>query len=130
MTGRLSGLLRNVNPSTSGAKAEQLSGKYIQRQGYKVIARNARYKAGEIDLIAEKDDQRIFIEVKYRKDNRHGAATEFVDLKKQQKLIKAALQWIQDHDPEMNYAYRFDVMTMEGSANSINWIQNAFEAHF
>lgn len=57
----------------TGARGEQLAAEHLRRRGYAVIARNARTRHGEIDLIAFEpaSDARhsalVFVEVKTRR---------------------------------------------------------------
>jgi putative endonuclease len=49
-----------------GGRGENLAAKYFQDQGYQLIARNCRVGRREIDLIACRDEELVFIEVKTR----------------------------------------------------------------
>ena len=51
-----------------GARGERLAGKYLRRQGYRVLQRNARLRLGEADLVCESPDRRdiVICEVKTR----------------------------------------------------------------
>lgn len=50
-----------------GGRGEELTAAYFRRQGYKIIARNFRLGRREIDLIARRKNQLVFIEVKTRR---------------------------------------------------------------
>ncbi|MFX7820786.1 YraN family protein, partial [Acinetobacter baumannii] len=65
---------------------------YLQQQGLRLLERNWRCKAGEIDLIMQDDATLVFVEVRRRKNDRFGGAAASVTWHKQQKLIRAA-QW-------------------------------------
>ena len=125
MKGRLANLIK-------GSDAESRAAKLLRRKGYKIVEKNKSYKFGELDIIAEKGSQRIFVEVKFRSNQTFGDASEFVDAAKQRRLIKAALSWIQLQDPQMHFSYRFDVIAIQdrSGVQEINWIENAFEASF
>ena len=56
-----------------GTEQESRVQEYLQTQGYEIVARNFFTKHGEIDIIAKKEGYLIFIEVKYRADERFGA---------------------------------------------------------
>jgi putative endonuclease len=98
---------------------------YLQRQGLKLIDRNYHCRMGEIDLIMDHDNTLVFVEVRYRKNNLFGGALESVTYKKQQKLQKTALHFLQ-HYQDRNA--RFDVIAITGEhkQQSFEWIQNAF----
>jgi len=87
---------------------------------------------GELDIIAEDDHSLVFVEVKYRSNASYGTAAEMVNTQKQARLQKAALKWMQENDPKMQKACRFDVIAITNKVNSdknyddLEWIKNAF----
>ena len=113
-----------------GNWGEEKAASYLRRRGYKIVDRNCRYRQGEIDIVAEKNDIIVFVEVKTRKDASYAEAREFVTNAKQQRVIAAAQLWMQQHDCEMQP--RFDVIEVyaangEKSLNvKINHLKNAF----
>ena len=59
--------------STSpGAAAENIAAAWLQRRGLRLLTRNFRCKAGEIDLVLEDGDQLVFAEVRYRSGKAFG----------------------------------------------------------
>ncbi|MEM7617367.1 MAG: YraN family protein [Pseudomonadota bacterium] len=75
-------------------------------KGYKII--NVRYKTsfGEIDIIARKKIEIIFVEVKYRKTLI--AALDTIDSKKIHRMNNTALIYLQKHNKYNNMDFRFD----------------------
>ena len=71
-----------------------------------------------------------FIEVRYRKNARHGSAAESVGRVKQSRLIKTAQHYLLKHKKFAQSTLRFDVVALSGPAETpeINWIENAFSA--
>ena len=53
-----------MNRWRRGRDGEQRAEQYLSDRGYTVLARNFRSRIGEIDIIAEKDDRIVFVEVK------------------------------------------------------------------
>lgn len=47
-----------------GEFAEKLVAQYLKEKGYKIVERNFRKPWGEIDIIAKKENEFVFIEVK------------------------------------------------------------------
>lgn len=111
-----------------GDQAENIAATFLRQHGYKIVSTQAKTKRGEIDIIAEKGRSRLITEVRYRKSATFGRAEETVNKAKQKRIQLAAVQWIQQHDPQYNYSYRFDVIAMTGEARKadILWIKNAF----
>ena len=113
-----------------GNWGEDKAASYLKRHGYKIVDRNCRYRQGEIDIVAEKSDIVVFVEVKTRKNAAYAEAREFVTPAKQQRVIAAAQLWMQQNDCEKQP--RFDVIEIyapngEKSLNiKINHLKNAF----
>lgn len=99
----------------------------MQKESYEIIERNVNYSCGEIDLVARKQREIIFVEVRSRASANFGSPEETVDRNKQRKLIAAAELWLQKNDPSGNYHCRFDVIGITGDTS--RWIKNAFEAY-
>lgn len=100
---------------------------FLQQQGLKLVERNYRCKAGEIDLIMEAKEWLIFVEVRFRKQRGYGSAAETVDNRKQQKLKRAAEHYLLSS--RYQGPCRFDVIAMhEHHTNKvdIDWLPNAF----
>ena len=51
-----------------GIKGEDLAAEHLKKSGYKILFRNWKWGKNEIDIIAEKDDTVVFVEVKTRTD--------------------------------------------------------------
>lgn len=79
-----------------GEYGENAACAYLQRQGYRILARNFRYRRyGEIDIVASKAGVLSFIEVKTRYSQRYGAPAEAVTLTKQRKIYRCAEYYLQ-----------------------------------
>ena len=73
-----------------GKFGETLAKNFLIKKGYKIIFENFRTKFSEIDLIAEKNNKLIFIEVKYRTNKNFGLAEESINFSKIEKISNAA----------------------------------------
>jgi putative endonuclease len=113
---------------TRGKQAEDLACRYLQDRGLQLLHRNYRSKAGEIDLILQDTDSLVFVEVRYRRQPGFGSAAESVDRRKQSKLVACARHFLQTHADTACQPCRFDVISVNGSPNDMDWIQNAFSA--
>ena len=74
-----------------GPWGEALACEYLRGRGCRIVACNYRSRFGEIDVIAEDRKFLIFAEVKLRKSAEYGAAREFDDARKQERLRQTAL---------------------------------------
>ena len=97
-----------MDARTLGSFGEEQAARYLRRKGYRIVERNFRCRQGEIDLIARKGKYLVFVEVKLRKDERFGAAREFVTPAKQARILAAARLYLAEHEEELQP--RFDVV--------------------
>ena len=91
-----------------GPWGEALAAEYLRKRGYHIVATNYRSRYGEIDIIAENAEYLVFAEVKLRRTAHFGAAREFVDARKQERLRQTALLWLEGHETRLQP--RFDVI--------------------
>ena len=109
-----------------GNDGEEIACEYLLKHNFNIVAKNYFSRFGEIDIIAlDKSNQDIvFLEVKTRKNFFCGRPSEFVDLKKQIKIKKTALDFIVKKDIR-DKNFRFDVIEV---INKKVWhITNAFD---
>ena len=111
----------------AGERAELAAERHLVGQGGTIVARNARYKEGERDLIASERGVGVFVEVRMRSATAFGGAAASVDRFRQKRLQRAAQHWLLQHYGERWPACRFDVVTVQGDG-TIGWIRDAFAA--
>src|ERR1700731_1827977 len=97
-----------------GAAAEQLAAHYLQVRGLKILARNLRCKAGEIDLVCLDDGVLAIVAARPREGLQYGGALGSVTWAKQRKIIRAAQFFFGCEKYWRNFATRFDVLAIEG----------------
>ncbi|MBU3720348.1 MAG: YraN family protein [Burkholderiaceae bacterium] len=107
-----------------GQAAETAALEAMRRQGMRLIARNVRYRIGELDLIMLDQDMLVFIEVRFRRPSRFGSAATSVNGAKQRRLIRAAYCWMRQYSDGAIPSCRFDIVAIDGPR--IEWIKNAF----
>jgi len=95
-----------------GALGEKIAAEYLTSLGYMIRERNFRSREGEIDIIAEKDDFLVFIEVRTRTSNSYGTPEESVTAQKKGRLIALAEAYIEDRD-DLPSSWRIDVVAIE-----------------
>jgi putative endonuclease len=111
-----------------GARGEKLAADFLKRRGYKIIQRNFRCREGEIDIIAQKGECLVFVEVRTKKNTAFGTPEESVTLSKREKLISLAdayLQTLRNQPP----SWRIDVvaveLTRDNRVSRLEHIENA-----
>jgi len=77
-----------------GRYGEDLAARWYQEHGYEVVARNWSCGAGELDIVARKDDEYVFCEVKARSSSAFGLPAEAVGRVKQARLRRLAAMWL------------------------------------
>lgn len=107
-----------------GAQGEQATCEWYEKQGYTVVERNWRVRAGEIDIVAARSGELVFCEVKTRSSDRFGAPAEAVTLVKQRKLRQLALTYLAQHPAPGHREIRFDVASV--TAGTVEVLHNAF----
>ena len=95
-----------------GALGEKIAAEYLTGLGYVIRERNFRSREGEIDIIAEKDDFLVFIEVRTRTSNSYGTPEESVTTQKKERLIALAEAYIEDRE-DLPSSWRIDVVAIE-----------------
>lgn len=125
------GMNRGTQRAELGALGERLAAEHLERQGYRILERNFRCRMGELDLIARRGNDLVFVEVKLRKDVSHGEAREFVTASKQRKLLLTAEYYLSARPWAQDLQARFDVIevyaprgTEEGC--TVRQLENAF----
>ncbi|MDH3348458.1 MAG: YraN family protein [Desulfobulbaceae bacterium] len=126
----LPGFLKDSNNHISlGQNGEDAAAAYLQKKGYKVLARNYRQRFGELDIIARDGEVLVFVEVKTRRSQRYGTPFEAVDRRKQRQLSKVALHYISRHNL-YDQSARFDIVAVtwgENGAPQFDLLTNAFD---
>lgn len=117
-----------MNKRALGTRYESLAADWMERQGFRILARNFRSRFGEIDLIAldgkEERPVLVFVEVKYRNSLVSGYAEEAVDRKKQMTIRRTADYYRVCGQIPDTVPCRFDVIAIQGG--HIRHIANAF----
>ena len=96
----------------SGRRAETLAVWYLRLKGYRILARNFRHARGEIDIIAQKGQVLVWVEVKQRQKGRASLA----DVSPQQwaRIAAAASAFVGRHQALQTLAWRFDFIGLGG----------------
>lgn len=112
-----------INTHALGISGEQKAVKYLKANGYKILKTNYTCVIGEIDIICEKDDTIIFVEVKQRESLKYGYPREAVTTHKANKIRMVATNYLKFRRLT-NQKVRFDVIDILG--DKITHIENCF----
>lgn len=94
-----------------GRDGEDAAERLYRRLGFRILERNFRCKAGEVDLVARKGPLLVFCEVKSRRTDRWGDPSENVGFAKQARLRRLAAAWLGARRPGA-VDIRFDVVSV------------------
>lgn len=100
----------NIAVSTWG---EELAATYLREKGYVILERDWHSNHRDIDIIAQKDEWLVFVEVKTRKSDMIITPVEAVNWKKQRNLMRSINHYLQYRNTQQ--PWRFDVISIIGS---------------
>ena len=117
-----------MNPSNlaTGKVGEEIARKYLEEKGYKTIEQNYKTKYAEIDIVAKKGKELVFVEVRTKKGENFGTPEDTIDKRKLRKLwgnARAYTAWKKWQGP-----YRVDavciVLGYNNTVERINHYEN------
>lgn len=114
-----------------GRSAEDLAAEYLTQHGLVILLRNYRRKGGELDIVAREGDVLVIAEVRTRSSEEFGGAAASIDGWKQHKIVRAAMQLLQQRKELARLRARFDVLVVHDpgtAAQRIEWLKHAFTA--
>jgi len=99
-----------------GRTGERLAADALMSKGYCILERNFRCRQGEIDLVAEDEQDLIFVEVKARRGVSFGLPEDALTMRKQRKLIEVASYYLDLHACS-DRSWRIDVVAVQFSSS-------------
>jgi putative endonuclease len=120
---------RRTQKQLIGQAAENIAADFLRSKGLEVLERNYLRRLGELDIVARDQDVLVVAEVRTRANDRYGGAAASVDARKQQRLVRAASQLLQQRRELAHLRVRFDVIAVlgvDGESPRVDWIRHAF----
>jgi len=112
-----------------GKKAEDIAVEFLVKNGYRILCRNFRFQKAEIDIIAEKDQMIVIVEVKARSTDNFILPHEAVTKTKIRSIVNAANHYLEEF--KKNQEARFDIISVlpdEKGVLSVEHMIDAFES--
>jgi putative endonuclease len=113
-----------------GKLGEQAARKFLKKRGYRIRETGFRCRHGEIDVIAQRKDCLVFVEVRTKSNLEFGTPEESITQAKKERLIASALTYATTHQ-DIPSLWRIDVVAIElddkGKARRIELIENALD---
>ncbi len=97
-----------MNKKIIGDRGEDIAENHLKKKGYKITERNFRKRSLEIDIIAEKENILVFVEVRSKTKNDFGSPEETINFKKSKKLKRNAEKYV--NYKKYNGACRIDAI--------------------
>lgn len=104
------------NLRSVGTAGEDTAAAWFTDRGYGLLQRNFYTARGEIDIVLRTPSDHpdhpalVFVEVKWRLDDRYGTGAEAVTPAKLRAMQAAAREWLRRHPDEHRGPVRFDVL--------------------
>ena len=116
-----------ISPSYAlGIEGEDMAADYLSSSGYVILERRFRIHSIEIDIIASKGKELVFVEVKTRSSDFFASPEGAVNVKKQKRMILAADYYVRERG--IDAEIRFDIVSVVRNRDTehISHIKNAF----
>ncbi len=91
-----------------GRLGEDSACNYLEKEGYKILGRNYKTKYAEIDIVAKKREELVFVEVRTKTNENYGSPEESVNREKMRRLKRSALGYVQKN--KYYDCYRIDLI--------------------
>ena len=105
-----------------GGAGEKKAIDFLIKNEYLILEKNYRFQKAEIDIIAQKENFILFIEVKTRKNSSYGYPEDFVSERKKELFHETAEYYMDKNNIMLNL--RFDIIAIVD--NEIIHFKDAF----
>ncbi len=109
-----------------GREGERIATEYLEREGYRIIARNYVFQKAEIDIVALKDNVLAAIEVKTRTNCHVGRPEEFVSPAKIRLMVSAVNEFVRIHRQAVEIRLDIIAVSREGKGFRVDHLEDAF----
>lgn len=121
----------NRNAAEIGRIGEEKVAEYLKTKGYIILKRNYKDRYGEVDIIAQNEENIVFVEVKTRSESAIVSGFEAVDFKKQRLIKNEALMFTKRYKTDLEP--RIDVAEVTHKTDEsgkeiwkLNYLKNAY----
>ena len=109
-----------------GRKGEKIAGKWLSDRGYEIRHTNWHFGHKELDLVAVKDNMLHVAEVKTRMEGHIDEPADAVGRRKQKNIVDAAEAYINAYDIDIDVCFDIIFITIGGTSEYIEYIEDAF----
>ncbi|KAB2879524.1 YraN family protein [bacterium] len=117
---------------TVGNRGESLAEEFLRKKNYEILAKQYRFRNGEIDIVAKTGTILVFVEVKtadltYVSESPFGEPETWLTVTKQKFLRKSAEHYLwKNKIGEMDCRFDLIAVRIYSDHEEINHIENAF----
>lgn len=109
-----------------GKLGEKMAAELLLKKGYSILKQNYFFGKAEVDIVAQINNQLVFVEVKTRESSYLSEPEYTVSMKKQRQVIKAADAYVKEFDLDLES--RFDIVTVivNSQYTKVDHLEDAF----
>jgi putative endonuclease len=105
-----------VSSSARGRKGEEVAAAFLEAEGWSILARNFRWRAGEIDIVASRAGILAFTEVKSWDSLGFEELERAIGADKRRRIVETSKIFLARHREYKDWSVRFDVILVRGGA--------------
>ncbi len=107
-------------------EGERRAAAFLESEGFTVLEKNFRDRRGEVDIVALRRDELIFVEVKSWRRLPFADLEYSIDRKKIRTIVRESRRYLSEH-PEYRKLYvRYDLIFIEVETGRVEHIPAAF----
>jgi putative endonuclease len=109
-----------------GDLGEELAVEHLVKNGYNILERNYVYQKAEVDIIAQKGNTLVVVEVKTRSTTDFGNPQDFLKPKQIKRLVMAVDAYINENDLDVQVRFHIIAIVIESNTIDLEHLEDAF----
>jgi putative endonuclease len=105
-----------VSSVSKGRAGEDIAAALLESEGWAIVARNFRWRGGEIDIAAVREGVIAFTEVKSWEKSGPEELERAIGADKRRRIVETAKIFLSRHREYNDWSVRFDVILLRGGA--------------
>ncbi len=97
-----------------GRRGEDVAVAFLEAEGWSILARNFRWRGGEVDIVAARDALIAFSEVKSWENIGPEELERAIGHNKRQRIVETSKIFLSQHREYNDWSVRFDVILVRG----------------
>ncbi len=105
-----------MSSAAKGRAGEEVAAAFLAAEGWAILARNFRWRGGEIDIAASREGVLAFVEVKSWEKAGREELERAIGADKRRRIVETAKIFLSRHREYNDWSVRFDVILVRGGA--------------